>query len=173
MEEAITDNERHQVDVHRWKTNGGRKTNTAEGHTVGGGENDERQIHAAPQETRLALKSEAWNWKGSSCSEVPKKRINPMFTPPPHTARQVLLQRGRDRGVEMEQNSSYAPAFTNTSPFPPRALDCWKPVIQPPGKRLENSPEKWMDPADVGIWGSTSENSSSQLNHPRLQDPVR
>lgn len=118
-------------------------------------------------------KSEAWSWKGSSCSEVPKKRINPMFPPPPHTARQVLLQRGRDRGVEMEQNSSYAPAFTNTSPFPPRALDCWKPVIQPPGKRLENSPEKWMDPADAGIWGSTSENSSSQLNHPRLQDPVR
>ena len=118
-------------------------------------------------------KSEAWSWKGSNCLEVPKKLINPIFPPPPHTARQVLLQRGRDRGVEMEQNSSYAPAFTNTSSFPPRALDCWKAAIQPPGKRLENSPENWMDPADVVIWGATSENSSSQLNHPRLQDPVK
>lgn len=56
MEEAITEDERHQVDVHRWKTNGGRKTNTAEGHTAGGGENNDRQIHVAPQETRMALK---------------------------------------------------------------------------------------------------------------------
>ena len=136
----------------------------------GGGKNDERQIHVPPPPPRkpewlwnestryYKMRSETWSWKGSN---IPKKQANPRFPFPSHTAKQVYPSKEEDAELRRWSKTLHMSPAANTSPFPHGILKPWKPASHLSGKRLENSLENWMDPEDVGIWVSTSENSRS------------
>lgn len=84
------------------------------------------------------------------------------------------LSKEGEAGVQSLRGIPYVPP----APIPPVSLPLELGIagnqVFTPCKGLENSLENGTDPekkhTDFGIWGSPNENSSSQSNHPRLQD---